>query len=122
MTSSTPTPHSSSYFLYFLSQLIATIFSSPSFEISEEFGNESITISLELTVENSEISVEPQALDLTNLGPTRIQLILSYNTLYNVSATATLCGQNITHFIGLHYGKSISFKFDVICSMMLHCS
>ena len=73
-------------------------------------------------MENSVISVESQALDLMNLGPTRIQLILSYNTLYNVSATATVCGQNVAHFIGLQYGKSISFKFVVICSVMLHCS
>ena len=45
-----------------------------------------------------------------SLGPTRIQLILSYITLYNayVSATATLCRQNVTHFIGLHYGTEVN--------------
>ena len=60
----------------------------------------------------SAISVEPQALDLMNLGPTHIQLILSYSTFYNVSTTATIiCGQSSSHFIGLQYSKPITLKF-----------
>ena len=58
----------------------------------EEFRNNSITITLELTVENSVISVEPQALDILNLGPMRVLVTLSHNTLYRVSVKATLCG------------------------------
>jgi hypothetical protein len=58
----------------------------------EEFRNDSVVIILELTVENSVISVEPQAQDISNLDPRRILLTLSYNIFYNVRATATLCG------------------------------
>ena len=74
---------------------------------SEEFRNDSITVTLELMVESSVISIEPRALGILNLEPGRILLTLSYNTLYSVSTTATLCGQNASHFIELHYGKSM---------------
>jgi hypothetical protein len=65
-------------------------------------------VTLELTVENSVISVEPQAQDVSNLDPRRILLTLSYNIFYNVSVTATLCGRSTSNIIELHYGKSIS--------------
>ena len=72
----------------------------------EEFGSDNVTVALELTAERGVISIEPQV-TIFYLGPTSIQLIISYNTLYNVSAVATQCGQNSSHFIELHYGESI---------------
>jgi hypothetical protein len=83
---------------------------------SEEFRNDSIMVTLE-SVENSVVSVEPQAqvLNISNLDPRRILLTLSYNTVYNLSATA--CGQSASYIIELHYGKSISnlSYSDVLC-------
>ena len=80
--------------------------------MSEQFENETVIITLEWTVQNGAfhgISVDPQDLvDSVYTGPTTIQLIVSYNTLYNVSAVATLCGQNSSHFLELHYGESES--------------
>ena len=76
---------------------------------SEELRSENITVTLESTVENYVISIEPQV-TIFYLGPTSVQLIISYNTLYNVSAVATQCGQNSSqvHFIELQYGESLS--------------
>jgi hypothetical protein len=75
---------------------------------SKEFRNDSIMVTLELTVENSVISVEPQAQDVSNLDPRWILLTLSYNIFYSVSVTVDLCGQSTSHIIELLYGKSIS--------------
>ena len=75
---------------------------------SEELRSDNVTVILESTVENYVINVEPQV-TILYLGPTSVQLIISYNILYNVSAVATQCGQNSSHvhFIELQYGESI---------------
>jgi hypothetical protein len=78
---------------------------------SEELRNDSVVVTLELmTVKNSVISVEsqPQAQNISNLDPRHVLLTLPYNTFYNVSIIATLCGQSTSNIIELHYGKSIS--------------
>ena len=82
--------------------------------ISEEFKNDSIVLSLEWTVENgtgafSGLNIVPQA-GIMNLGPsssTRLyrQLVISYNTSYNISVVASLCGWYSSHSIELHYGE-----------------
>ena len=81
---------------------------------SQDFRNDSIIVTLELmTVDQNSIvtvSVEPpaHAENISNLDPRRILLTLSYNIVYRVNVTATLCGQNASHIIELYYGKSIS--------------
>ena len=75
---------------------------------SEQFGTESVTANLEWEQEVDDIvfydvNVIPHvAIRFT--GSTNVQLTLSYNTQYNVSVVATLCGKNTTDIIGLHYG------------------
>ena len=81
---------------------------------SQDFRNDSIIVTLELmtVAQNSivTVSVEPsaRAQEVLNLDPRRILLTLSYNTIYSVSTTAILCGQNASHIIELYYGKSVS--------------
>ena len=76
---------------------------------SEEFRNDSIMVTLELTVENSVVTVELQTLDIPNLDPRHTLISLSYNTAYSVSTAATLCGHNASHIIELYHGKSCHF-------------
>ena len=80
--------------------------------ITEQFENDTIIIMLEWTVEYgtfNSLSVTPQV-ETVSLGPCRRQLLLSYNTFYNVSILANLCGQYSSHSIELHYSESFSFK------------
>ena len=72
---------------------------------SVQFENETVVIALEWTVENgafSSLNVVPQA-EAVNLGPSSGQLVLYYNTSYNISAVASLCGQYSSHSLQLHY-------------------
>lgn len=39
------------------------------------------------------------------IGSTRVQVTIAYNTLYNLSIIGTLCRQNTTEVIKLHYGE-----------------
>ena len=74
---------------------------------SVQFENETVVIALEWTVENgafSSLNVVPQA-EAVNLGPSSRQLMLSYNTSYNISAVASLCRQYSSHSLQLHYRK-----------------
>ena len=77
--------------------------------ISEDLKNDTIVLTLEWTVENgngtfSRLNVVPHAENMT-LGPSSRQLVLSYNTLYNVSAVASLCEWHSSYSIQLHYGE-----------------
>ena len=75
--------------------------------ISQEFENNSVDLTLEWTVENgafSRLSVVPQA-EIMNLGPSSRQLVIFYNTLYNVTAVASLCEQHSSQSIELCYGE-----------------
>ena len=52
------------------------------------------------------VNTIPQVLNATFIERTRIQMLVFYNTLYNVSITATLCGQNnATTIVMLNYGR-----------------
>ena len=80
---------------------------------SEQFKNESVVVTLEWTVVNGAfmgLSVVPMAATV-NLGPSSRQLMLSYNTSYNVTVVARLCGQYSSHSIELHYGELLYTVF-----------
>ena len=87
---------------------------------SEQFGNETVVVVLEWTVENgafNRLNVVPQAKTVESLGPSSRQLMLSYNTSYNISAVASLCGQYSSHSIELHYGELLKLCVGQILSV-----
>ena len=76
---------------------------------SEQFGSDGVTVILEWTYVNRHVSynvsVVPQ-LSVIFIESTSIQLIVPYNTLYNVGVHATLCQQvSAATFIGLNYSE-----------------
>ena len=79
--------------------------------VSEQltFEANSVTVTLEWSTKNSvtyTINTDPQvAVNQTGLGRNSAQLTVSYNTRYNVSIVASLCGTNRTTLIVLNYGK-----------------
>ena len=86
---------------------------------AEQFSIDGITVTLEWTLllnsqdyyqqflRNISISADPQLNDVIFTGDMRVQLTLSYNTLYNVSITQhSVCQQLMrTTFIELNYSK-----------------
>ena len=88
--------------------------------ISELFSSDGISVVLEWNVSNERIYYQqllqnvsvhivpnPPMMALMHTGNRILQLMLSYNTLYNVSITQPgICGQpNLTAFIKLNYSK-----------------
>ena len=76
----------------------------------EQFRNETITVYIKWTAEEDydtiNLNVSPQV-PVNARNGTSAQLILSYNTLYNVNVTATLCGQSLSSSATeLFYGES----------------
>ena len=62
----------------------------------ETFSADSVAVDLEWKEESGvtyTTNIIPQA-PSTSTGSSRLQLMLSYNRVYNVTITATLCGQN----------------------------
>ena len=51
------------------------------------------------------ISVDPEVVVNSSTGRNSAQLILSYDTRYNVSVVAALCGITTTNFAIIHHGK-----------------
>jgi hypothetical protein len=88
---------------------------------SEQFGSDNITVILEWPDEGGGVSysthVAPESLMVEMLtgsvtGFINIKLVLLYNTSYNFSTVATLCGVNSTTSITeLNYGEFIHY-FD----------
>ena len=85
----------------------------------EQFLTDGITVALEWTLLNSQdyyqqllsnisVSINPQPKNVMFTGDMRVQLELSYNTLYNVSVTQhSTCQQlNQTKIIELNFSKS----------------
>lgn len=77
---------------------------------SEQFEREHINVLLEWNKINGgvlfNVSTIPQVIGSFVPGSsTSHQLNVSYNTQYNVSIVATLCGQNYMATIELNYGK-----------------
>ena len=87
---------------------------------SSQFGNESVILMLEWTGEHNNLSsysvdIFPQANVVVNNRSARLtlQIELLYNTLYNVSIIASLCGINSSSFVELHYGELYSVAIIV---------
>ena len=85
---------------------------------SEDFSSDGVIVALEWTLLNSRnyyqyllrnisVSANPQLNNVVFTGDMRAQVVLSYNTLYNVSVTQhSTCHQLIgTTFIELSYSK-----------------
>ena len=78
--------------------------------IEMQYRNDGIIVQLEWIQEDGimyTVAVMPQAPIVFN-GSASVQILLHYNTLYNVSTTAvdTVCGRNNTNVSELHYGMS----------------
>ena len=79
----------------------------------EEFGMDRVAIGLHWTQESHEnllvsynISTVPTiGAELTMISNTRANLTVPYNTVYNVSVVADLCGSQATTRIRIHYGE-----------------
>ena len=68
------------------------------------FGNNNFTVTLEwpqFSGETYSVDTVPEVVHKSYAGNTNVQLIMLYNTQYNVTVTATLCGY--TNFTTLHY-------------------
>ena len=78
--------------------------------IEQHYSTETVTITLEWSqgediLYDFTVLTSPHAPVQTNgTTSTRAQLVLSYNTQYNVSVV-THCGQNSTTTLQLHYGE-----------------
>ena len=83
----------------------------PSVAISECFGTNSVTATLEWIQESGvtyNISIFPQV-PVEMLRISSVQLTLLYNTDYNATVVAILCRQNnVTTTIPLRYGEILS--------------
>ena len=77
----------------------------------EQFRNETITVFVKWTAEENYDTIIPSVssqVTINESNGTSAQLILSYNILYNVSVTATLCEQSLSSSaIELLYGESL---------------
>ena len=75
--------------------------------ISEQFEANSVTVTLEWTTKHGvtyNVNVDPQV-TVNHTGRNSAQLVVPFNTKYNVSIVASLCGTNRTTFNLLNYGK-----------------
>ena len=74
------------------------------------FGMDSALVTVQWSYQDGisyDVDTIPQ-INTTFIERTRIQMLICYNTVYNVSITATLCGQNgVTTTVMLNYGKLI---------------
>ena len=84
--------------------------------ITEQLGLDRITVNLEWIHKNGvsyNVSVDPQvAVNYT--GRNRVQLIVFYDKIYNISVVASLCGRNSTIFRVLNHGEQLKFKIVVM--------
>ena len=75
------------------------------------FGNDSVAVTLEwsqFSGETYSIVTVPQPVNMSSIMSTSVQLVLLYNTEYNVTVTATLCGySNASNFITIYYGITV---------------
>ena len=76
--------------------------------MSEEYSAKNATLTVKWTQEamyTYSFSVSPLA-NLVHIGNTSLQLILQYNTKYNLSVVAAApCRENVTTSITLNYGE-----------------
>ena len=79
----------------------------PHINISQWFETNSIIVVLKWTTKNGasySVRVDPE-LGINYTERHSAQLLLSYNTKYNISITASLCGRNSTTFSALYHCK-----------------
>ena len=73
-------------------------------------GTDNVTVTLEwpqFSGETYTVATVPEPVNVSFTGSTSVQLVLLYNTEYNVTVTATLCGNsNAAHtsMISYYYG------------------
>ena len=75
--------------------------------ITEQLGLDRVTVNLEWTHKNGvsyNVSVNPQVA-VNYAGRNRAQLFVLYDTEYNVSVIASLCGRNSITFRVINLGK-----------------
>ena len=74
--------------------------------VSEQFGTESVAVTLEWQDMLHDIHVHVVPEPLTNIGNLTVQLVVPYNVPHLVKSVSTLCGRNTTDVITLHYGQT----------------
>ena len=80
---------------------------SPNVNISREFEADRVRVALEWTHTNGvsyAISVDPEV-NVSYSWRKSAQLVVPYNTKYNISVVASLCGNTRAVFIMINYGK-----------------
>ena len=79
----------------------------PGAHISEQFGTNSITVTLMWSHKNGvsySVNVDPEVA-VNYIGRNRAHLTVSYDTIYNVSVVASLCGIITTNLTIIYHGK-----------------
>jgi hypothetical protein len=70
-------------------------------------GTDNFTVSLkwfQFSSETYSVTTVPESVSTSFTGSTSVQLVMLYDTPYNVTITATLCGnRNTTNFTTLYY-------------------
>ena len=89
--------------------------------ISREFEADRVRVALKWTHKNGvsyAIRVDPEV-NVSYSWRKSAQLVVPYNTKYNISVTASLCGRNRTIFTIIKYGKlykmTIKFSYHYLC-------
>jgi hypothetical protein len=84
------------------------------------FGADNFTVTLEwsqFSGETYSIATVPEPVYMSFTRSTSVQLVMLYDTPYNVTVTATLCGhRNTTNFTTLYYRKKIA-AYALLCLM-----
>jgi hypothetical protein len=87
------------------------------------FGNDNFTVTLEwyqFSGETYSVAIAPEPVSTSFTGSTSVQLVMLYDTPYNVTITATLCGnRNTTNYTTLYYYycKKIATYVLLLCLM-----
>ena len=92
----------------------------PNVNISEQFGTNNITITLEWDHKNGvfyTVSVDPQV-TVNYTGKSNAQIVVSYNTKYNISVVTSLCGRNSTTFNIFNHGK-LDIHIKLSCELII---
>ena len=98
--------------LSYFSNLLIVYLTAPEVESTMEYGTDTVTVLLQMFQQyiakniSYSVSVEPVA-SVLSFGNSTVQIIVSYNIVYNVSVVASLCGHNSSATVlELHFGKS----------------
>lgn len=93
----------------------------PEVKVTETFGVDSISVTLNWTQEN-DLSYDLTTAPYTTVhsmflyNNTVIELVALYNTIYNVTITTSFCGlNNATSVIQLYYGEYQRLLLQILC-------